>query len=124
MIFISHQLSVISRLADRVAIMYLGRIVETGATADVFADPRHPYTRMLLAAHPRLDGTRVREPQVTTEMPSPYAIPGGCRFHTRCPLAEEVCLRVDPPATEIESARGGHLSACHVLTRRPEVPAG
>ncbi len=117
MIFISHQLSVISRLADRVAIMYLGRIVETGATADVFADPRHPYTRMLLEAHPRLDGTRVREPQVTTEMPSPYAIPDGCRFHTRCPLVEDVCLRVDPPEIEIPSARGGHRSACHVLTR-------
>ena len=119
MVFISHQLSVISRLADRVAIMYLGRVVETGATADVFADPRHPYTQMLLEAHPRLDGTRVRKPPVTTETPSPYAIPGGCRFHTRCPLAEEICKSVDPPAVEIESAYGGHVSACHVLPRQP-----
>jgi oligopeptide transport system ATP-binding protein len=115
MIFISHQLSVISRLADRVAIMYLGRVVETGATADVFANPRHPYTRVLLEAHPRLDGTRVKKPPVQTETPSPYAIPAGCRFHTRCPLAIDVCSRVDPPDFEIESARGGHLSACHVL---------
>jgi ABC-type dipeptide/oligopeptide/nickel transport system ATPase component len=60
MIFISHQLAVIFRLADRVAIMNLGRIVETGATPDVFADPRHPYTQTLLEAHPRLDGTRVK----------------------------------------------------------------
>jgi len=117
MIFISHQLSVISRLADRVAIMYLGRIVETGATADVFADPRHPYTQMLLEAHPRLDGTRVRKPAVTSEMPSPYAIPSGCRFHTRCPFAEDVCREVDPPAAAIESERGDHFAACHVLPR-------
>jgi oligopeptide transport system ATP-binding protein len=114
-IFIAHQLSVISRLADRVAIMYLGRVVETGATADVFANPRHPYTQMLLEAHPRLDGTRVPKPRVTREMPSPYAIPEGCRFRTRCPLAEDICVRVDPPAVEVESDRGGHTSACHVL---------
>jgi len=117
MLFISHQLAVISRLADRVAIMYLGRIVETGATADVFADPRHPYTQMLLEAHPRLDGSRVPKPQVTAEAPSPYDIPSGCRFHTRCPLAEDVCFRDDPPDVEIKSGRGGHVSACHVLTR-------
>jgi oligopeptide transport system ATP-binding protein len=128
MIFISHQLSVISRLADRVAIMYLGRVVETGSTADVFADPRHPYTQMLLEAHPRLDGTRVRKPVVTSETPSAYSIPSGCRFHPRCPLAEPVCSEVDPPAVEIESVRGGHLSACHVLPftdhPRPRPAAG
>jgi oligopeptide/dipeptide ABC transporter ATP-binding protein len=115
MIFISHQLSVISRLADRVAIMYLGRVVESGATADVFADPRHPYTQMLLDAHPRLDGTRVPKPRLTTDTPSPYDIPAGCRFHPRCPLAEERCLSIDPPEVEIPSPRGGHVSACHVL---------
>ncbi|MGA2455823.1 MAG: oligopeptide/dipeptide ABC transporter ATP-binding protein [Solirubrobacteraceae bacterium] len=120
MIFIAHQLAVISRLADRVAIMYLGRIVETGATADVFANPRHPYTRALLEAHPRIDGTRVRKPAVRTETPSPYSIPSGCRFHTRCPLAEDVCSRVDPPAVEVPSLRGGHVSACHVLARAAE----
>jgi oligopeptide transport system ATP-binding protein len=116
-IFIAHQLSVISRLADRVAIMYLGRVVETGATADVFANPRHPYTQMLLDAHPRLDGTRVQKPRISGETPSPYAIPAGCRFHTRCPLVEDICLKVDPPALEVESDRGGHTSACHVLPR-------
>jgi oligopeptide transport system ATP-binding protein len=118
MIFISHQLAVISRLADRVAIMYLGRVVETGATADVFADPRHPYTQMLLAAHPRLDGTRVREPKVQTETPSAYAIPAGCRFHTRCPLVEPICLEQDPPDFPIDSPAGGHVSACHVLPKQ------
>jgi oligopeptide transport system ATP-binding protein len=125
MIFISHQLAVISRLADRVAIMYLGRVVETGSTADVFANPRHPYTRMLLEAHPQLDGSRVRKPQVTTETPSPYEIPEACRFHTRCPLVEDICREVDPPAVEIPSTRGGHFSACHVLTRdeQPDAPS-
>jgi oligopeptide/dipeptide ABC transporter ATP-binding protein len=115
MIFISHQLSVIAQLADRLAIMYLGRVVETGATADVFADPRHPYTQMLLDAHPRLDGTRVSKPRVTSETLSAYEIPSGCRFHPRCPLAEERCTRLEPPAVEVASARGGHVSACHVL---------
>jgi oligopeptide transport system ATP-binding protein len=115
MIFIAHQLAVISRLADRVAIMYLGRIVETGATADVFANPRHPYTQTLLEAHPQIDGSRVRKPAIRSETPSPYAIPVGCRFHTRCPLAEDVCSQVDPPAVEVRSGRGGHFSSCHVL---------
>jgi len=128
MIFIAHQLAVISRLADRVAIMYLGRIVETGATAEVFANPRHPYTQALLEAHPRIDGSHVRKPAVRTETPSPYSIPGGCRFHTRCPLAEEICSRVDPPEVEVASARGGHVSACHVLPRvgqaRPPAAVG
>jgi len=117
MIFIAHQLAVISRLADRVAIMYLGRIVETGATADVFANPRHPYTKALLEAHPQLDGSRVRKPAVRSETPSAYSIPSGCRFHTRCPLAEEICSQVDPPEVEVASSRGGHRSACHVMTR-------
>ena len=128
MIFIAHQLSVISRLADRVAIMYLGRIVETGATADVFANSRHPYTLALLEAHPRLGGTTVRKPAVRTDSPSPYEIPSGCRFHTRCPFAEEICSRVDPPAVEIPSEHGGHRSACHVLPRtedaRPHASIG
>ncbi len=117
MVFISHQLSVISRLADRVAIMYMGRVVETGATADVFSDPRHPYTQMLLEAHPRLDGTRVRKPRYVGETPSPYDLPSGCRFHPRCPLAEDVCSRVDPPVLDVPSPRGGHGSACHVMPR-------
>ena len=114
-VFIAHQLAVIARLADRVAIMYLGRIVETGATAEVFANPRHPYTKALLEAHPRLDGTRVRKPAVRTDTPSPYSVPSGCRFHPRCPIAAEICSTVDPVPAAIPSAAGGHLSACHVL---------
>jgi len=119
-VFIAHQLAVISRLADRVAIMYLGRVVETGATAEVFANPRHPYTKALLEAHPRLDGSRVRKPAVRTDTPSPYSVPAGCRFHPRCPIATEVCSLVDPVPSLIPSVGGGHLSACHVLAPHGE----
>jgi oligopeptide/dipeptide ABC transporter ATP-binding protein len=110
-IFISHQLSVISRLADRVAIMYLGRIVETGTVAKVFAEPAHPYTRALLEAHPRLGGKRLRKPPaVRAEAPSPYDVPAGCRFHTRCPGVQGLCSESEP---RLEPVGDGHLAACH-----------
>jgi oligopeptide/dipeptide ABC transporter ATP-binding protein len=112
MIFISHQLSVIAHLADRVAVMYLGRIVETGPTGEVFANPRHPYTQALLTAHPEVDAPRARAPALSGEIPSSYAIPRGCRFHTRCAHAVPACREVDPPAAAISQ---GHRSWCHVL---------
>jgi oligopeptide/dipeptide ABC transporter ATP-binding protein len=115
MIFIAHQLSVIAQLSDRVAIMYLGRIVETGPTADVFTRPRHPYTDALLEAHPRVAVGKKEEPALKGEIPSPYAIPVGCRFNTRCPYVEDKCYQIDPAATEVSP---GHLSWCHVL---PEI---
>jgi oligopeptide/dipeptide ABC transporter ATP-binding protein len=112
MIFIAHQLSVIAQLSDRVAIMYLGRIVETGPTSEVFRNPRHPYTHALLQAHPHVEAEKRRDPALTGEIPSPYAIPVGCRFNTRCPFAEPRCFQDDPPALEVGP---GHLAACHVL---------
>jgi oligopeptide/dipeptide ABC transporter ATP-binding protein len=112
MIFISHQLSVIAHLSTRVAVMYLGRIVETGYTADVFSHPRHPYTEALLKAHPDLSGKISREPALFGEIPSPYAIPAGCRFHTRCRYAEARCFASDPPSAEFAA---GHRAWCHVL---------
>jgi oligopeptide/dipeptide ABC transporter ATP-binding protein len=112
MIFISHQLSVIAHLADRVAVMYLGRIVETGATADVFARPRHPYTAALLKAHPHLGARRSQTPALAGEIPSAYAIPKGCRFNTRCRHAEARCHVSDPPAVAFAQ---GHEAWCHVL---------
>jgi oligopeptide/dipeptide ABC transporter ATP-binding protein len=112
MIFISHQLSVIAQLSDRVAIMYLGRIVETGRTADVFAHPRHPYTAALLKAHPSIDTVKPAEPALKGEIPSPYAIPRGCRFNTRCPFVEDRCREIDPPA---EAIAADHWAWCHVL---------
>jgi oligopeptide/dipeptide ABC transporter ATP-binding protein len=115
MIFIAHQLSVIAQLSDRVAIMYLGRIVETGPTADVFTQPRHPYTEALLEAHPHVEAEKKQAPALKGEIPSPYAIPEGCRFNTRCPYVEDECYQIDPPATEVSP---GHFSWCHVL---PEI---
>jgi oligopeptide/dipeptide ABC transporter ATP-binding protein len=112
MIFIAHQLSVIAQLSDRVAIMYLGRIVESGPTADVFARPRHPYTGALLEAHPHLGAEKKQAPALKGEIPSPYAIPKGCRFNTRCRFAEEKCFEIDPPPTEVSP---GHYAWCHVL---------
>jgi oligopeptide/dipeptide ABC transporter ATP-binding protein len=116
MIFISHQLSVIAQLSNRVAIMYLGRIVETGPTADVFTYPRHPYTGALIKAHPDLYAEKKLIPALKGEIPSPYFIPKGCRFNTRCRIANEKCFQIDPPATEVSPA---HYSWCHVLPEQP-----
>jgi oligopeptide/dipeptide ABC transporter ATP-binding protein len=112
MIFISHQLSVIAQISDRVAIMYLGRIVETGPTAAVFSNPRHPYTGALLEAHPTVEVGRKKEPALSGEIPSPYAIPSGCRFNTRCKFAEDKCFKIDPAPTQVSP---GHYAWCHVL---------
>jgi oligopeptide/dipeptide ABC transporter ATP-binding protein len=92
--------------------MYLGRIVEEGGRESVFGDPRHPYTRALLEAAPRLHQTELVRPVVRGEPPSPIDIPAGCSFHPRCPRAEEVCSQVRPL---LESVGTGdeHLAACH-----------
>lgn len=112
-VFITHQLPVVARIADRVAVMYLGRIVEEGPTARVFAEPRHPYTANLLKANPTVDGgRRTHVPAVRGEVPSAMDLPSGCRFRTRCPLAQPICTEVDPPAVELAP---GHVSRCHVL---------
>jgi oligopeptide transport system ATP-binding protein len=112
-VFIAHQLSVVRHVSNRVAIMYLGRIVETGPTRTVFTTPQHPYTAALLEAAPRPDpATRHRKPAIRGDIPSPLAIPTGCRFRTRCPFAEERCAVDDP---RLEPVDGEHLVACHVL---------
>ena len=122
MIFISHQLAVIAQLAQRVAIMYLGRIVEIGTTADLFASPKHPYTELLLSAHPHADAPdRRHAPTFQGEIPSPDDIPQGCRFRSRCPLAEAICAEVDPPGVDVGR---GHLSWCHVMPRGAVVSDG
>jgi peptide/nickel transport system ATP-binding protein/oligopeptide transport system ATP-binding protein len=110
-IFISHDLGVVKHVADRIAVMYLGRIVETGPADQVFAEPRHPYTRALLSAIP------VASPQVRRErrilqgdVPSPVDPPPGCHLHTRCPYAADICRR-DRPA--LDGNGSGHAAACH-----------
>ena len=113
-IFISHDLSVVRLMCDRVAIMYLGRIVEQATTAEIFASPKHPYTRALLAAAPRLvAGASLDDAAIGGEPPSPTAIPSGCAFRTRCAHAEPTCGERIPPLEGVRTAVGGdHLVAC------------
>ena len=111
MVFISHDLGVVRALCDRVAVMYLGRVVEQATTDEVYDDPQHPYTRALLDAVPRIDV--VRRPGsacLPGEPPSPLDPPSGCAFHPRCPLAVERCVTDAPEAV----TRDGHTAACHL----------
>ena len=112
-LFIAHNMAVVRHVCDRVSVMYLGRIVETARTPDLFADPRHPYTRGLLSAVPRLTPGRASTAvAVTGDPPSPIDIPAGCRFRSRCPIAQEVCAEADP-RLERHDAQPGHEAACH-----------
>jgi peptide/nickel transport system ATP-binding protein len=110
-VFVSHDLGVIEHIADRIAVMYLGRIVELAETEEVFRAPKHPYTRALLDEVPTLEPRKRTFTAVKGEMPSPLAPPTGCHFHPRCPLAFERCS-VEKPALRLTGA--GHLTACHL----------
>jgi peptide/nickel transport system ATP-binding protein/oligopeptide transport system ATP-binding protein len=118
-VFISHDLSVVKHIANRVAVMYLGRIVETAQADDLFANPRHPYTRALLAAIPLPRPRARRQRQLLVgDVPSPIFPPTGCHLHPRCAFAVERCRVERPPLID---DTGGHATACH---RWREVPAG
>lgn len=114
-LFISHDLGVVEHLSDRVGIMYLGKLVEIGETRRVFANPKHPYTRALLDAVPKLKPEP--ETPVTVlegQVPSPINPPRGCRFHTRCPIAELRCQQEEPPLREVAA---GQWAACHFVDK-------
>jgi oligopeptide/dipeptide ABC transporter ATP-binding protein len=110
-LFITHDLSVVRHFAPRVGVMFLGKMVEMGRTEDLFAAPKHPYTRFLISAVP-IPNPRLRDRAkllLEGEIPSPINLPSGCRFRTRCPYAKDVCAQVDPPTT----AEGSRSWACH-----------
>ena len=112
-LFISHDMSVVRYMADRVGVMYLGHLVEEAETDELFTHPLHPYTRVLLSAVPTPDPRTHRERIVLEgELPSPLSPPSGCPFHTRCPHCTEQCRTVFP---EMKKAADGHLVACHLV---------
>ena len=117
-LFISHDLSVVAHISDRVAVLYLGKIVELCSTRELFEKPMHPYTRALFAAIPQIDVEK--DPQaIKGEIPSPLNIPSGCRFHTRCPFAEEKCRSEEPEWRELND---GHHIACHFAEKTESLP--
>ena len=106
---ITHDMSVIKYLADRVAIMYLGEIVEIGTTDEIFSSPKHPYTKALLSAVPQISGKESERIILTGELPSPADLPKGCKFHTRCPACFRTCAHVSPKNIEISDT---HFVKC------------
>jgi len=111
-LFITHDLNVIRHIADRVMVMYLGKLVEEGKVNDIFENPQHPYTQALLSANPKIDpGLRGERTLLEGDVPSPADPPPGCSFHTRCPLVESVCREIEPELRQI----GDRKVSCHLV---------
>ena len=120
-LFISHDLSVVEHICDRVAVMYLGKIVEIGDRKDIFENPKHPYTQALISAAPIADPRKKRDAILLEgDVPSPIEPPSGCSFHPRCPIAEDICKEVMPKLINIDGITG-QRAACHMV---PGVEAG
>ena len=114
-IFISHDLSVIQHIAEKVAVMYLGKIVEYASVEDIFANPQHPYTKALISAVPQINpADRTNRVVLSGDIPSPAAQPSGCHFHPRCPIAVKQCSEVEPQLRSVTTA--DHLVSCHLAT--------
>jgi peptide/nickel transport system ATP-binding protein len=112
-VFISHDLSVVKFISDKIGVMYLGGMMEFGSKEDIFTNPLHPYTKALFSAVPNPDPTqKMQRIALGGDIPSPANPPKGCRFHTRCPYAKEICKHVVPEYKEYEE---GHFAACHLL---------
>ena len=109
-LFISHDMAIVEHFCDRVAVMYLGKIVEIATSEKLYADPRHPYTSALLSVIPKMESGRDEQPLlIKGDIPSPANPPSGCAFHTRCPIKEKICETTVPELKEVEP---GHFSAC------------
>jgi oligopeptide/dipeptide ABC transporter ATP-binding protein len=122
LLFIAHDLSMVRYISDRMAVMYLGGLVEVGTSAEVFFDPKHPYTQTLIASNPEADPDHERGRKSTTiqgEIPSPVNVPAGCRFANRCPQAMPYCSTstpaLKPMVTTLEDAHSQRLVACHLF---------
>jgi peptide/nickel transport system ATP-binding protein len=110
-VFVAHDLSVVEYISDRVAVMYVGKIVELAPTQKLFTTPRHPYTEALLSAVPKpTPSTSFNDLRLEGEVPNPANPPTGCRFHTRCRYAKDVCRQTEPPLVEVDD---GQFAACH-----------
>ncbi len=124
-LFITHDLSLVRNISNRIAIMYLGKIIEQGPTLDVFAKPAHPYTQMLLSSIPVVteaeEDLKPKKIQSTGEIPSPVNVPPGCSFHTRCPFAWELCKQREPENYEITSDR---FVKCHLYSKEKVTSLG